>query len=155
MTHRILKSGHIELREVKEDGGFHRRVIAPNEPAPTEYKEQLESDENFSKYRTQENASAYEFQLLADQPSESEMLDQWRKSFKTDLYKLKITLENRGELDAIETLVSQQAKQVQLAWANTPRVRRDSPTVASLATAMGYTDEVLDEIFKQADQVQL
>ena len=61
-THRILESGHVELREQKEDGVFHRSVIAPNQPLD-KYKDIIEADENFKKYRTQENADAYEQKL--------------------------------------------------------------------------------------------
>ena len=61
-THRILESGHVELREQKEDGVFHRSVIAPNQEL-TKYNDIIEGDENFGKYRTQENADAYEQKL--------------------------------------------------------------------------------------------
>ena len=58
-THRILKSGHIELREEKEDGTFHRSVVAPNQNLD-KYNDIIEADPDFDKYRTQENADAYE-----------------------------------------------------------------------------------------------
>ena len=61
-THKIKHTGHIELREEKEDGTFHRSVIAPNQSLD-KYNEIIESDENFDKYRTQENADAYEQRL--------------------------------------------------------------------------------------------
>ena len=61
-THRILPSGHIELREEKEDKSFHRSVIAPNQGL-TKYNDIIESDPNFEKYRTKENADTYEQRL--------------------------------------------------------------------------------------------
>ena len=61
-THRVLPTGQIELREEKEDGTFHRSVIAPNKTLD-KYNEIIESDPNFEKYRTQENADAYEKKL--------------------------------------------------------------------------------------------
>ena len=61
-THRILPTGHIELREEKEDGLFHRCVITPNQDL-TKYNEIIESDSDFEKYRTQENSDAYEQRL--------------------------------------------------------------------------------------------
>jgi len=61
-THRILLTGHIELREVKEGGTFHRSVIAPNQPLE-KHNDIIESDPDFEKYRTQENADAYEQRL--------------------------------------------------------------------------------------------
>ena len=62
LSHRILNTGHIELREENGDGTFHRSVIAPNQPLQ-KYNEEIESDENFEKYRTQENADEYEKKL--------------------------------------------------------------------------------------------
>jgi hypothetical protein len=152
-THRITQTGHIELREVMEGGTFHRSVIAPNQPLE-KYNEIIEADENW-KYRTPENAEAYEASLVADQPTEEEKLDQWRSTFKTDLYKLKIVLDNMGDLEDVESIISQQPKGVQLAWENANSIRRNSPTVAGLAQVMGYSDETLDTIFKQADEVKL
>ena len=61
-THRILPTGQIELREENEDGTFHRSVIAPNQTLD-KYNDIIESDPNFGKYRTQENADAYEKKL--------------------------------------------------------------------------------------------
>ena len=61
-AHRILPTGHIELREETENGKFHRSVIAPNQPLE-KYNEDIETDPNFEKYRTQENADAYEKKL--------------------------------------------------------------------------------------------
>jgi hypothetical protein len=86
--HRIKPTGHIELREVKEDGTFHRSVIAPNEPLE-KYNDIIEADKNW-KYRTPENAEAYEASLVADQPSEEEVLEQWRKSASLSRRKFKI-----------------------------------------------------------------
>ncbi len=80
---------------------------------------------------------------------------EWRSTFKTDLYKLKIVLDNMGDLDAVEGTISQQSKGVQLAWDNANLIRRNSPTVLALAQAMEYSDEQLDTIFKQADEVNL
>ena len=61
-AHKIKPTGHIELREEKEDGTFHRSVIAPNQQL-TKYNDIIEADENFEKYRTKENADAYEKKL--------------------------------------------------------------------------------------------
>ena len=61
-THKIKPTGHIELREEKEDGTFHRSVIAPNQEL-TKYNDIIEADSDFEKYRTKENADAYENRL--------------------------------------------------------------------------------------------
>jgi len=61
-THTIKPTGHIELREEKDDGTFHRSVIAPNQKL-IKHNEIIEDDPDFEKYRTQENADAYEQRL--------------------------------------------------------------------------------------------
>ena len=154
--HRILKSGHIELREVTDSGGFHRSVIAPNQPIE-KYQAEIESDPNFAKYRTQENAEAYEAQLLADQPSEAELLEQWRNSFKVATYKLEIELEERGLMETVQTIIDQSPKSVRIGWNKSPTVRRMSQTVLGLAShpEIALTAEQLDDIFKTADQREL
>ena len=60
--HKILPTGHINIREINEDGGYHRFVISPNQTVD-KYNEQIEADPDFEKYRTQENAEAYEQKL--------------------------------------------------------------------------------------------
>ena len=76
-THRITKSGHIELREIK-DGVYHRSVIAPNQEL-TKYNEIIEADPDFEKYRTQENADAYEEQLRELEPTKEEVKEQKKR----------------------------------------------------------------------------
>ena len=64
--HKILPDGHIEVRQKKEDGTFHRHVIAPNqiiENEPNDVRQVILSDPNYETYRTQENADAYEQRL--------------------------------------------------------------------------------------------
>jgi hypothetical protein len=82
-------------------------------------------------------------------------LNRWRQTAKVDLYKLKIILDSMGDFEAVEGIILQQPKGVQLAWDNANSIRRNSPTVAGLAQAMEYSPEQLDTIFKQADEVEL
>jgi len=76
-THRITKSGYIELREETETG-FHRSVIAPNQEL-TKYNEIIEADPDFEKYRTEENAQAHEARLEAEKPSKEELKEQKKR----------------------------------------------------------------------------
>lgn len=80
-THKIKPTGHIELREVIEetdengeviDSTYHRSIIAPNQPVE-KYNEEIEADEDFVKYRTQENADAYEAELEAQKPTAEDL----------------------------------------------------------------------------------
>lgn len=79
----------------------------------------------------------------------------WRSLVKVELYKLKIILDQMGDLDTIETIIASKSKGVQLAWQNANTVRRNSPTVAGLAQEMGYTELQLDDIFKNANAIEL
>jgi hypothetical protein len=82
-------------------------------------------------------------------------LAQWRQATSVELYKVKIVLDQMGDLDFFEDLILTQSKPVQIAWNSDPMVRRLSPTAMLLTQAKEYTDEQVDEIFKQAKQVQL
>lgn len=82
-------------------------------------------------------------------------LTDFRSTFKVELYKLKIVLDQMGDLDAIEAIIATQSKGVQLAWQNANTVRRNSPTVAGLAQEMSYTPVQLDTIFKNANAIEL
>lgn len=86
---------------------------------------------------------------------ENGQIQRWRQTTKAELYKLKIILDQMGDLEQMETVISQQSKAVQIAWENTPTVRRDSATVGMLAQVLDYTPEQLDQIFINADKIQL
>ena len=74
-AHKIKKTGHIELREVDDEGVYHRSVIAPNQTLE-KYNDIIESDPDFAKYRTKENAEAYEARLRELEPSKEELKEQ-------------------------------------------------------------------------------
>lgn len=75
-------------------------------------------------------------------------------------YKLKIELENRGYLDTLETIVSQQTKQLQLAWNGADKFSRQSPTILqfealnlSMPDSTTLTSTVIDDIFLTARNI--
>lgn len=82
-THEIKTDGHIAVREVDEDGRHHRYVITPNEPVE-KYNDQIEADPDFDKYRTQENAYAYEQRLKEAEPTEEERAEQENRRQKQE-----------------------------------------------------------------------
>ena len=96
-THRITKTGHIELREEIE-GKFHRSVIAPNQEL-TKHNDIIESDPDFEKYRTQENADAYEERLEAEKPSKEEIKEQKKRQ-----------AEQKAREKALEQLIKKEMK---------------------------------------------
>jgi len=97
-THKIKKTGHIELREVKEDGVYHRSVITPNQEI-TKYNEIIEADPDFEKYRTQENSEAYESRLRELEPSKEELKEQKKRQ-----------AEQKAREKALEQLLKKEMK---------------------------------------------
>jgi hypothetical protein len=70
-NHKITNRGFIHVLENKE-GMNHRYVIKPNQSIE-KYKSEIEADPDFEKYRTQENADAYEQQLKELEPTPEEI----------------------------------------------------------------------------------
>ena len=64
----------------------------------------------------------------------------------------KLQLHKMGLLDEVETMVAND-KEVQLYWEYALEIRRDHTVLGQMATAMGMTDEQLDEMFKSASKL--
>jgi len=62
-------------------------------------------------------------------------------------YKLEIVLDNENILDSVETMISQADRKIKLAWGGTPTVRRDSPTLKTMADALGLSGSDVDRLF--------
>ena len=69
IKHEIEPTGRIFIIET----GNHRTPIEPNQPVPKKYNEQIEADPDFAKYRTQENADAYEQSLIPEPPTKEQL----------------------------------------------------------------------------------
>ncbi len=156
IDYKILESGHIELREVMEDGGFHRSVIAPNQPL-TKYNEIIEADENWSKFRTQANADVYEQALIADEPTEEERLEQWRQSaslsrrqFKVGeaLYEVNGTPLEQLIKTLLAGLPEPQKTIATKEYESAGSFDRLNPFVLQFSTALGMSEEELDDFFQ-------
>lgn len=52
-----------------------------------------------------------------------------------------------GLLDTVESLVAQADPLTQLAWKRAAEFRRASPMIATVAAALGWTDEYIDSLF--------
>jgi hypothetical protein len=157
-THRILKTGHIELCEENE-GKLHRSVIAPNESLE-KYNDIIEADPNFEAYRTDENAEAYEAKLAENEPTEEERLIQWRQTAKLPSRKfwLGVELYPYGDgfmIDAIngavKSLKGKQRKKVQIELDKTHEFNRNAPSTLMMIQAIGMTPEQADDFFRWAD----
>lgn len=65
-------------------------------------------------------------------------------------FQARAALHQAGLLEAAEAAVATSDMIVRLAWQDAQEFRRDSPTVATLADALGLTPAQLDELFRQA-----
>lgn len=55
-----------------------------------------------------------------------------------------------GLLSTVETAVSGASAEVQIDWADALEFRRDNPTIAALAAALGLTSAQVDDLFRAA-----
>lgn len=70
-------------------------------------------------------------------------------------FQAKAALLNAGLLSQIEAIIADPATDAmtKLAWAEAIQFERNSPTVLGLASALGLTDQQLDELFTAAAQI--
>jgi hypothetical protein len=89
-------------------------------------------------------------------PEEIEQrLQQKRQAMIVTPFQAKVALLNAGVLDEVQALISAPTTDLKivLAWSNVTRFERLSPMVAGIATALGWTDEELDDLFDAAAQI--
>jgi hypothetical protein len=89
-------------------------------------------------------------------------LNRWRQTEKVDMWKLEQALDDWGVLDEIEASLPHFPIKVQRAWKKSKDARRNSPAVEGLRQYLNttydhinITQEDVDQIFKNAEQVEL
>ncbi len=100
---------------------------------------------------TQDEIDALEASRAID-PAEE--LEKQRAQMVVSRFQARAALLNAGLLDAVETAVSQADGITKLAWSDAQEFRRNSPTIAALASVVGLTDDQLDALFTAAAQIQ-
>lgn len=120
--HRIKKDGHIEIKEEINEKPVWT-IVKPNQPIE-KYNEQIESDPDFEKYRTQENADAYEASLKELEPTAEELEQQ----------------EERRQLQEKRKQAKQELKGSRPPQSNPELAKR----VEKLEFVMGIRDEVTE-----------
>lgn len=65
-------------------------------------------------------------------------------------FQARAALHNAGLLAGVEAAVAAADPFTQIAWADATEFRRDSPTIAALAVALGMTGAQLDDLFRAA-----
>ena len=68
-------------------------------------------------------------------------------------FQAKAALLAAGLLDDVEAAMAQASPVAQLAWSEAIEFRRDSTTVAAMASQLSLTDENLDDLFVAAAQI--
>jgi len=86
-------------------------------------------------------------------PTEQELLEEWRATTSVSKFQAKAALAQAGLLDQVKQAVASADTITQLAWEDATEFNRNSPTIAALSQALGLTDEQVDDLFKQADQI--
>lgn len=78
-----------------------------------------------------------------------------REKVSAEKYKIEIILHRMELLTTVQGMIEQADMEVKIAWNNTKNIRRDSPTVATFAQALGLSDEDIDELFYEANQIKI
>jgi hypothetical protein len=158
ISHKILQAGHIRIREMINNR-IHGSVIAPNQPLE-KYNDIIEADPDYEKYRTPENANAYEAMQQADAPTAAEKLEQWRISASLTRRKFMIGIKfypwGKGTLeDAINTLregLEEPMKTIiGLSLDESTHFDRMDADLIAMATAIGMSAEQVDEFYEWAE----
>lgn len=68
-------------------------------------------------------------------------------------FQARAVLHLDGTLIDVEALVAAADPLVQIAWVDASEFRRDSPAVASIATAMGWSQAYVDDMFIRASKI--
>ena len=90
---------------------------------------------------------------LPPAPTPEETLAAWRATAKVSRFQAFAALSAAGKLTAATTAVNAAGGLAKLAWDNAIEFRRDSPTIASLAAAVGLDDAALDALFIAAAEI--
>jgi len=100
-----------------------------------------------------EQLSALEAEWAANS-SDAAILERERATMICSRFQAKAALAAAGLLDDAEAAVAAADATAQLAWAEAIEFRRNSPTIAALATAVGLKDEQIDDLFRAAMQIE-
>jgi len=68
-------------------------------------------------------------------------------------FQARAALHAAGLLGMVEAAVAQADPLARIAWADAVEFRRDSPTIAALAGAVGLTETQIDDLFRSAAQI--
>lgn len=107
----------------------------------------------------EKNAQTGEITIRDYTPEEEAAADAFaltsmRSSMIVSRFQARAALLAAGLLPQVEAAVAAADPVTQMAWADAIEFRRNSPTIAALASAIGLTDTQLDDLFTAAAQIQ-
>lgn len=93
--------------------------------------------------------------VLLDPPvaSEEDLLSLERSRMIVSRFQARAALHFAGLLPAAEEAVDAAEPITQIAWRDAQEWRRDSPTISTIAEALGLTDLQIDDLFRSAAQI--
>lgn len=90
-----------------------------------------------------------------DVPTEADMLAAWRSQAICSRFQAREALRDAGLFDDAETAIAGTDARTQNAWNEAIEFRRLSPTINAISSAMGLTDEQVDDLFRAASQIEV
>ena len=87
-------------------------------------------------------------------PPTVDALTAWRASAKVSRFQAFAALSAAGKLTDATAAVNAAGGVAKLAWDNAIEFRRNSPTIAGLASAVGLDDAALDALFIAAAEIE-
>ncbi|QJQ93910.1 MULTISPECIES: hypothetical protein [Halomonadaceae] len=93
---------------------------------------------------------------ITPEQQEAEALDVWRASTVVSRFQARAALREAGLRDQVETIIADPNTSPIIvdAWNDAQEFRRMSPTIQALAGELGLDDEAVDQLFKQAAQIE-
>ena len=81
-------------------------------------------------------------------------LEEWRTAQVVSAFQAKAALYNIGKLELAQQVVEQAGGLIKLAWDEAIEFRRLSPSILQLAPTLSLTDTDLDDLFRDAAEIE-
>lgn len=100
----------------------------------------------------------YEKRAIVDRwnSKESVSIEEERGAMVITQYQARAALNNAGLLSDVEALMADPTTDadIKLQWNHKPRIRRLHPATTSMASALGWSDTQLDDLFRAAMKLE-
>lgn len=108
------------------------------------------------RYRLVSEGEAIEFltQTEIDAEEAEAALTAERASMVVSRFQARAALLENDLLASAESAIANSDAMTQLVWADAQEFRRNSPTVAAIASILSLSDEQLDDLFRQAKTIE-